>query len=69
LKQQDELTRKEIAAKAEEDELESLEDNYPVEDEKINEILAVNKAFKTIEILGQIIRNYPGSIKGEVKFQ
>ena len=32
-----------------------------------DEILKVNVAFKTIQIVGQIIRNFPGSLRGEMK--
>ncbi len=31
------------------------------------EILLFNKAFKTLEIMGQILKNYPGSLKGDIK--
>jgi predicted MPP superfamily phosphohydrolase len=38
------------------------------EDEAIlNDFLRLNVAFKTIEILGQILRNYAGSMKGDQK--
>ena len=38
------------------------------EDEAIlNDFLRLNVAFKTIEILGQIVRNYAGSMKGDQK--
>ncbi len=36
-------------------------------DTELNNILDINKAFKTLEILGQILKNYPGKIIAEVK--
>lgn len=44
----------------------------PVEDEDesdLNDALRVNVAFKTIQILGQILKNHPGSIKGPIKME
>ena len=38
-------------------------------DERIADILKINVAFKTIQILGQIIRNYPGSLKASDKLK
>jgi len=35
--------------------------------EEINEVLRINKSMKTIEILGQVLRNFPGSTLGERK--
>lgn len=37
-------------------------------DEDLQEILQINVAFKTIQILGQLLRNFPGSLKGDQKF-
>ena len=39
------------------------------EAEIIDDILRINVAFKTIEILGQIIKDFSGSIKAEAKAQ
>jgi calcineurin-like phosphoesterase family protein len=40
------------------------------EDEAVlNDFLRLNVAFKTVEILGQILRNYAGSMKGDQKIQ
>jgi len=36
--------------------------------ELLNEALQANAAYKTVQILGQVLRNFPGSLKGEVKF-
>jgi hypothetical protein len=38
-------------------------------DERVADILKINVAFKTIQILGQIIRNYPGSLKASEKLK
>ena len=37
-------------------------------DKELQEILQVNVAFKTTQILGQLLRNFTGSLKGEQKF-
>jgi hypothetical protein len=39
------------------------------EDKELNDVLKINVAFKTIQIMGQILRNFPGSLKGDVKFE
>jgi len=41
----------------------------PAEDADLNDALRINVAFKTIQILGQILKNHPGSIKGPVKME
>lgn len=41
----------------------------PVEDADLNDTLRINVAFKTIQILGQILKNHPGSIKGPIKLE
>lgn len=41
----------------------------PAEDVDLNDALRINVAFKTIQILGQILKNHPGSIKGPVKME
>jgi hypothetical protein len=35
--------------------------------EEVEVISKINQAFRTIEIIGQILRNFPGSIRGDVK--
>ena len=42
-----------------------IDDEVSKEDEK--DIASVSAAFKTIEVLGQILQNYPGDIDGEDK--
>ena len=41
----------------------------PAEDADLNDALRINVAFKTIQILGQILKNHPGSIKGSLKME
>lgn len=38
------------------------------EDDEISDLLLINRAFKTIQILGQILKNYPGSIPGRTRY-
>jgi DNA repair exonuclease SbcCD nuclease subunit len=38
-------------------------------EEVISLITKLNAAFRTIEVLGQIVRNFPGSIVGDTKYQ
>ena len=35
----------------------------------INNIIEINKSYKTIQILGQIVKNFPGSLKASVKYE
>lgn len=37
--------------------------------DELDELVKLNIALKTIYILGQVLRNFPGSLKGEVKTQ
>ncbi len=39
------------------------------EEQDLKDILEVNKAYKMIQILGQILKNSPGAIKGERKLE
>lgn len=39
------------------------------EEKELNDVLKINVAFKTIQIMGQILRNFPGSLKGDLKFE
>jgi len=41
----------------------------PAEDADLNDALRINVAFKTIQILGQILKNRPGSIRGPAKME
>ncbi|MEN0064880.1 MAG: metallophosphoesterase [Myxococcota bacterium] len=45
------------------------EDDPDAFDEEIRPILMINSAFKTIQIIGQILRNYPGSLDGKRKVE
>jgi hypothetical protein len=35
--------------------------------DRLNDILRINMAFKSIQILGQVLRNYPGSLEASMK--
>lgn len=41
--------------------------NKATEEQEFNELVQLNVAFKTIQIMGQILRNFPGSLKGQLK--
>jgi len=40
-----------------------------IEQQQTDDILQVNVSFKTIQILGQILRNFPGSLPGDIKIK
>ncbi len=46
----------------------SVRDEIEDGENELNNILSLNRAFKTLEILGQILKNYPGKIFGETKY-
>jgi predicted phosphodiesterase len=43
------------------------EDDVVDFDEKMDEILALNRAFKSMQVLGQVVRNFAGSLKANSK--
>ncbi|MFA7061667.1 MAG: metallophosphoesterase [Pedobacter sp.] len=47
----------------------AVNDDSAVEIEQLNIVSKVNFAFKTIEILGQLLKNYYGSIKSNQKYE
>lgn len=47
----------------------SENDGRDIEDETISRVLKINVAFKTLQIMGQILRNFPGALHGNIKFQ
>lgn len=63
LEEQDSVLRREQADRAEE----PAEVEEP--DGEISELSRINASFKTIQILGQVLRNFVGSLKGEPKQQ
>lgn len=70
LKQRDEIERTIKDDKDDDYDLELTGEGDDDESNEImNELLLMNKAFKTIEITGQVVKNFPGSLKGEVKYQ
>ena len=36
---------------------------------EIDDVLKVNMAFKTLQVMGQILRNFPGALQGDLKLQ
>lgn len=61
------LARKEINETM--DEIDAQMPQPSEDDDDLNDALRVNVAFKTIQILGQILKNHPGSIKGPIKVE
>ncbi len=43
------------------------EDGWPDEDKELDDLLRLNMSFKTLQIMGQVLRNFPGALPGEVK--
>lgn len=39
----------------------------PSDERELDEMLKINVAFKTVQIMGQILRNFPGSLRGDLK--
>lgn len=39
------------------------------EETQVAELLKINKAFKTVDVLGQVLKNYAGSMRGELKMK
>lgn len=48
--------------------IDKLEGKKNTEERDFDDALKLNVAFKTIQILGQILKNFPGSLKGDVKY-
>ena len=52
------------------DRKEDGEDDDRVEEERqLDEMLRINVSFKTLDMLGQILRNFPGDLSAELKFE
>lgn len=51
--------------------IDGMEAQLPKErpDDDLDDVLRINVAFKTIQILGQILKNFPGSLKGPTKLE
>ena len=71
-----EARRRHLLARKDQSEINDTElpqDRTPLDevdtDEGLADILKINVAFKTIQILGQILRNYPGSLKAGDKLR
>lgn len=63
LEQRDKAKRRHKEASKEE--FRSEEDD----DESFKKLMEINGAYKTIEVLGQILKNFPGSLKGPLKLR
>ena len=48
---------------------ERLEADFNEDIEKLNQFATLNLAFKIIEILGEITKNYAGSLNGDIKYE
>lgn len=48
---------------------ERLEADFDEDIEKLNQFATLNLAFKIIEILGEITKNYAGSLDGDIKYE
>jgi predicted MPP superfamily phosphohydrolase len=65
----------EKAATAKDDLYEALSKNSPIEsgknigDDEVGELVKLNKAFKSIQLLGQTVKNFVGSMDGEEKIR
>ena len=46
---------------------ESSEDVTLEEEEQIEGVVRLNEAMKTLQIMGQVLRNFPGSLEGDIK--
>lgn len=57
-----------VASDMLEEEYQDLEE-YKEDDENIKNIMEINKSYKTMQILGQIVKNYPGSLTADLKYQ
>lgn len=66
--------KNEYYIKKDEDELLEMEEYDRLKDFKeitedpyVNKMLQINNAFKTMEVMGQILKNYPGTVKGKMQ--
>jgi hypothetical protein len=61
--------RKELDSVSNAADPESVEDLQSSQEQQIDELFTANIAFKTLQIMGQILRNFPGSLRGETKLE
>jgi hypothetical protein len=45
------------------------DDDRPEEEQQLDDLLRINVSFKTLDMLGQILRNFPGDLTAELKFE
>jgi len=48
---------------------EPSQDERDREDAELNEVLLINRAIKALQVLGQILRNFTGSLKSDIKLE
>jgi hypothetical protein len=60
--------RKQDNAASEHDESSPNIDDFKY-DRELHDIIKINIAFKTVQILGQVLRNFPGSLEGPLKLK
>jgi len=66
----DQLEEIEAAEDVEAEDVEAeVEEESPDLHEELEQHLQINVAFKTIQILGQVLRNFPGSLRGQRKLE
>jgi hypothetical protein len=49
--------------------IDEIESQRSKDEEDLDDALRINVAFKTIQVLGQILKNFPGSLKGHTKIE
>jgi len=70
LEARDELDRfKESVPDASEGELEAIEDDDILHDEDVQDLRDIGVALRTLRILGQILKNFPGTLESDPKFR
>jgi hypothetical protein len=58
-----------VARKEINEAIDKIEDRGEKDDRDVNDALRLNVALKTMQILGQILKNFPGSLKGDIKYE
>ena len=44
-----------------------MEEKDENEDDQIEGAIRINEALKTLQVMGQVLRNFPGSLEGDMK--
>jgi Calcineurin-like phosphoesterase len=61
--------RKEYRERLDEIEESNSREEHDGEQRELDEVMQLNVSFKTLQIMGQILRNFPGSLEGDLKLQ